>query len=280
MTVETTLAEVKIGFVGAGAMATAIIAGLRQQNLIPAAHIIASDPVATKRETLTEQYGINTTPDNLTAITGQDIVVLAIKPQMLPQAATELVDKIPSDALLISILAGTRVDTLRRVLGHQRVVRVMPNTPALVGKGMSAWMSTAAVTDNQRAQTQQILSTLGAEHQFADEDHLDMATAISGGGPAYVFLFMESMVEAAVQMGYSRPVAEKFVYQTLDGSIALAQHEATHLAVLRNRVTSPGGTTIEAVYQLEKQGFRAAITDALMAAYKKAQYLGSLDNNE
>lgn len=274
------LSETKICFIGAGAMATAIIAGIRKQDLIPAANITASDPYAPQRERLAADYQIITMDDNLAAVAEQDIVVLSIKPQMLASVGAELSQRIPSDAVVISILAGPTLAKLSRLLAHERMVRVMPNTPALVGLGMSAWTCTAAVPEEQRQQAQAILSALGEAHYFEGEAYLDMATALSGGGPAYVFLFMEALVDAAVHIGFPRPVAEKFVQQTLEGSIALARHEDGHLAALRNRVTSPGGTTVEAIHQLEKNGFRAAMTEAIEAAYKKSQYLGSLDNDD
>lgn len=269
----------KIGFIGCGAMATAIISGLCDQALVDPTQITASDPVEAQLEKLSKRYTIHTTPDNRAAIAEADIVVLAIKPQMVGKVAEGLRGHIPPEALLISILAGSTINTLRQKLSHDRVVRVMPNTPAQINQGMSVWTCTEAVSPTQKAQTQAILGALGDEIYVEGENYLDMATALSGGGPAYVFLFIEAMVDAAVHMGFARPIAERIVFQTVTGSTAYARSQDTHLADLRNRVTSPGGTTAEALYQLEKGGFRAAISKAIWSAYQKSRYLGGLDDN-
>jgi len=266
----------RLTFIGAGAMATAIIAGIRNQNLLPATAIIASDPYTSQLETLSTTYGINTTSNNQKAVSEADIVLLAIKPQTLAKVSLELQGKLPAKALVISILAGATIANLQKSLAHNRIIRVMPNTPALIGKGISAWTSTSTVTMVQKEQAQAILTALGEAVYFDNEDYLDMATALSGGGPAYMFLFMEALIDAAVQMGFTRPIAQQFVYQTLEGSVALARNSDKHPVELRNMVSSPGGTTVEGLYQLEKGGFRTAISKAIWAAYQKSQYLGEL----
>ncbi len=269
-----------ICFIGAGAMGTAMMAGLIKRNLVPPTNIIASDPSSEQLAKLQALYPVTTTHDNAAAVQNRDIVVLSIKPQTLAKVGAELQGKIPADALVISILAGATISGISRKLGHERVVRVMPNTPALVGKGISVWTHTKMVSELQKQQTKTILHALGEEVYVEDEDYLDMATALSGSGPAYVFLFMESLVDAGVHMGFSRRVAEQLVYQTVDGSVEYARQSKTHLAELRNMVTSPGGTTAAALYQFNKGGFRTVISKGIWAAYQKSRYLGSLDNNE
>jgi pyrroline-5-carboxylate reductase len=175
-------------------------------------------------------------------------------------------------------VAGSRIKVIAEGLGHSAVVRVMPNTPAQIGEGMSVWTATSSVGEQQRAQAQTILKALGEEVYLDDEDYLDMATALSGTGPAYVFLFMEAMIDAGVHLGFSRRVAEQLVLQTIRGSVDFARQLVAHPAELRNMVTSPGGTSAEALYQLEKGGFRTVLSRAIWAAYQKSKYLGELSS--
>lgn len=272
------LKDAKICFIGSGAMATAMIAGLHKKELITPANVMASDPFPAQLQKLAERYHVNTTSNNLEAIQGRDIIVLSIKPQTLEEVGQELRGHIPSEALVLSIMAGITIGKISQSLHHYRVVRVMPNTPARVGKGMSVWACTNEVSEAQRRQTQTMLAALGEELLVEKEDYLDMATALSGTGPAYVFLFMEAMIDAGVHMGFSRRVAEQLVYQTIEGSVAFARDSQRHPAELRNMVTSPGGTSAEAIYQLEKGGFRTVLSKAIWAAYKKSRYLGGVEN--
>ena len=260
-------------------MATAMIAGITKQELIQPENIIASDPYVGQLEKLSQRYHIQTTQSNLEAVKGRDIVVLSIKPQSLAEVAEELRAHIPNRALVLSIIAGATIKKMSQKLHHYRVVRVMPNTPARVGKGMSVWTATDEVTETQRGQAREILAALGEEIYVNHEDELDMATALSGTGPAYVFLFMEAMIDAGVHMGFSRRVAQELVYQTIEGSVAFARESQRHPVELRNMVTSPGGTSAEALYQLEKGGFRTVLSKAIWAAYQKSRYLGGLDND-
>ncbi|RME74614.1 MAG: pyrroline-5-carboxylate reductase [Chloroflexi bacterium] len=274
------LKDTKICFIGGGAMATAMIAGITKKELIAPENIIVSDPYPGQLEKLSQRYNVQTTASNTEAAKERDIVVLSIKPQTLSEVARELRGRIPSRALVLSIIAGATIRKISRKLHHFRVVRVMPNTPARVGKGMSVWTATDEVTEKQRQQAQAILAALGEELYVDHEDYLDMATALSGTGPAYVFLFMEAMIDAGVHMGFSRRVAEQLVYQTIEGSIAFARDSQRHPVELRNMVTSPGGTSAEALYQLEKGGFRTVLSKAIWAAYQKSRYLGSLDDDD
>jgi pyrroline-5-carboxylate reductase len=271
--------ETKICFIGSGAMATAMIAGLTKRQMIDPANIAASDPYPAQLEKLALRYHVNTTQSNVEAIQDRDIVVLAIKPQNLAEVGEELKGYLNADAFILSIIAGAPIGTISRKFHHYRVVRVMPNTPARVGQGMSVWTCTEEVSEIQKSHARAILQALGDEIFVDHEDYMDMATALSGTGPAYVFMFMEAMIDAGVHMGFSRRVSEQLVYQTIEGSVAFARDSKRHTAELRNMVTSPGGTTADAIYQLDKGGFRTVLSKAIWAAYKKSRYLGGLDDN-
>lgn len=273
------LKDVKFGFIGSGAMATAMIAGLTKKNLITPDNVTAADPYAGQLEKLSSRYNVNTTHDNREAIKEKDVIILAIKPQNLDAVGAELQGHIPARSLVLSIIAGATISGISRALHHYRVVRVMPNTPARVGKGMSVWTATEDVTETQLQYAQSTLAALGEEVFVENEDYLDMATALSGTGPAYVFMFMEAMIDAGVHMGFSRRISEQLVYQTIEGSLAFARDSKRHPAELRNMVTSPGGTTADAIYQLDKGGFRTVLSKAIWSAYKKSRTLGGLEEN-
>ena len=270
------LENTRLAFIGSGVMAEAMINGLLGRRLIEPEAIIASDPRAERGQELAARYRIVPTTDNAEAARQAQVVVLSVKPQVLPQVLPCLRGQIRPEALVLSIVAGARIETLARGLAHQAIVRVMPNTPAQIGQGMSVWFCTREVAQRQREQAQTILGALGQELYVDSEDYLDMATALSGTGPAYVFLFMEALIDAGVHMGFSRRVAQELVLQTLQGSVAFARQSNLHPAELRNMVTSPGGTSAEALYQLEKGGLRTVISRAIWAAYQKSRYLGGL----
>jgi len=257
-------------------MAEAMIKGLTDKGLVKPEWIIGSDPVPQRRQEVESRYHVRTTMDNREAIKDADVVVLSVKPQVLGEVLAEVRGLVPREALIISIVAGARISTIVRAVQHRAIVRVMPNTPAQIGQGMSVWTATAEVSATQREQAQAILRALG-EDLFVDrEDYLDMATALSGTGPAYVFLFMEALIDAGVHMGFSRQIAQQLVLQTMQGSVAFARQSTRHPAELRNMVTSPGGTSAEALYQLEKGALRTIISRAVWAAYQKSKYLGDL----
>ncbi|HEX9921613.1 MAG TPA: pyrroline-5-carboxylate reductase [Anaerolineae bacterium] len=269
----------KLSFIGSGAMGTAMIAGLTSKELIDPELTTASDPFPTQLEMMAERYQIHTTQSNIEAVKDKDIIILSIKPQNLVEVGQELRGHIPPDAFVLSIIAGATITKIGQLLHHYKVVRVMPNTPARVGKGMSVWTATDDVTEIQHQQAKAILAALGEEIYVDHEDYMDMATALSGTGPAYVFLFMEAMIDAGVHLGFSRRVSEQLVFQTIEGSVAFARDSDRHVAELRNMVTSPGGTTADALYQLEKGGFRTVLSKAIWSAYQKSRYLGGLDDN-
>jgi pyrroline-5-carboxylate reductase len=271
------LKDVKFGFIGSGAMATAMIAGLSAKKLITPENIIAADPYVGQLEKLAGRYNVQTTQNNLEAVKERDVIILSIKPQNLDDVGRQLQGHIPARSLVLSIIAGATVGSISRKLHHFRVVRVMPNTPARIGQGMSVWTSTEDVNDQQRLYAKEILAALGEEIFVESEDYLDMATALSGTGPAYVFMFMEAMIDAGVHMGFSRRIAEELVYKTIEGSVAFARDSKRHPAELRNMVTSPGGTTADAIYQLDKGGFRTVLSKAIWAAYKKSRALGGFE---
>jgi pyrroline-5-carboxylate reductase len=264
-----------IAFVGSGVMAAAMIKGLLREGLVTPEKVIASGPRPERGQELSERYGVRTTTHNIEAASGADLVVLSVKPQVLCPVLEELGGHVASQALVVSIVAGAKMSTIQRMLETPSVVRVMPNTPAQIGMGISVWAATEATSELQRTQALTILRALGEEVYVDDESYLDMATALSGTGPAYVFLLMEAMIDAGVHLGFSRHVSERLVIETLRGSIEYARQSPRHPATLRNQVTSPGGTSAEALYHLEKGGLRTVLSRAIWAAYQRSRSLGS-----
>ncbi len=255
-------------------MAEAIIRGVLDRDVARAEDIVVSDPVPARREALTSGYKINAVDDNVQAVMGADAVILAVKPQVMPKVLPELRGKIAPDQLLLSIAAGVGVKRLRDGLGHDVLIRAMPNTPAQVGQGITVWTATEKVSLEDRETGAAILRALGEEIFVEDEKYLDMATALSGGGPAYVFFFIEALIDAGVHMGLPRDIAEKLVVETVLGSASLARQSGTHPAILKNMVTSPGGTTAEALLVMEEAGLKGTVIRAVLAAYSKAQGVG------
>ena len=269
------LGKVALTFIGAGAMGEAMIGGLLAKRLVAPGAITAADRHAERLEVVRRRFHIHTTRDNRAAVRKAGIVVLSVKPQVLPVVLSELRGGIPASALVLSIVAGARIELMTRGLGHTAIVRSMPNTPAQVGEGMTVWTATPEATDSQRRQAQSILQALGHQLHVDDESFLDMATAISGTGPSYVFLLMEALIDAGVHLGFSRSDARELVVQTIRGSAMFAERSTVHPAEMRNMVTSPGGTSAEALYQLEKGGFRTVISDAVLAAHRRSVALGA-----
>lgn len=262
-----------IAFIGPGAMAEAMIAGLLRNQLAEPGHLLASGPRAERGEQLRARYGIVPLSDNAAAAAQADVVVLSVKPQRLSAVMKGLKGLRP-DALVLSIIAGASLKKISAGLGHSAVVRSMPNTPAQIGEGITVWCASEAVSEAQKQTASAILSALGEEIFVEDEHYLDMATALSGTGPAYVFMFMEALIDAGVHMGFPRRIAEQLVVQTIRGSTSFYLQAGRHPATLRNQVTSPGGTSAEALYYLEKAGFRTAISRAVWAAYQRSLELG------
>jgi pyrroline-5-carboxylate reductase len=263
----------KIAFIGPGEMAEAMIAGLLHKKLAKPENIVAAGPRAERGAELQKKYGIKFTTDNSSAVSQADVVVLSVKPQRLSEVMKSL-KGIHSDALVLSIIAGANIKKIGAGLKHKSVVRSMPNTPGQIGEGITVWTSSKEVTEEQQDMARAILGALGNEVFVEDESYLDMATALSGSGPAYVFLFTEALIDAGVHMGFPRRIAEQLVLQTIKGSASFYHQAGRHPATLRNQVTSPGGTSAEALYYLEKAGFRTAISRAVWAAYQRSLELG------
>ncbi len=268
------LLDIPIAVIGPGAMGEAIIGGLVQKRIVAADQIIASHPREERRRILSSRYGIRTTADNREAASAGRVIIFAVKPQQLPRLMPPLREALRPDALVISVIAGVTMAAFQQGLNHPAQVRSMPNTPAQIGSGMTVWTASSAVTAEQRHWAATVLGALGHEVYVDTETYLDMATAINGTGPAYVFLMMEAMIDAGVHLGLSRRIAEELVQQTMLGSILYAQQSGQHPAQLRNAVTSPGGTSAAALSELERGGLRTVLSDAIWAAYRRSVELG------
>jgi pyrroline-5-carboxylate reductase len=263
-----------IATVGSGVMAEAMIAGLLRGRLVEPAQVVASHQRPERREHLAREYGIRVVPTNVEAIDGADVLLLGIKPQMLGRVGREIGPHLRRGQLVLSILAGATTAALTGTLGHDQVVRAMPNTPARLGRGMTVWYATPATTAEQREQAAALLGALGAQLEVDDEKMVAMATAVSGTGPTYVFLVMEALIDAAVHLGFPRHIAHDLVIETLEGSTLFAKQSGMHPAELRNMVTSPGGTSAAALHELESGRLRTVLSEAVWAAYRRTVELG------
>ncbi|MHC1740980.1 MAG: pyrroline-5-carboxylate reductase [Anaerolineaceae bacterium] len=268
------LEKLKIALIGPGVMGEAILSGLLNSKTSSASAITISGPDAERTEHLQKIYHVSAALDNSQAVKNADFIVLSVKPQRFSQVAKSLKGFIRQEAIVVSIIAGIKLESLQKALGTKNVVRAMPNTPARIARGITVWISAEEVSEQQKESARDLFKALGEEVFVEDESYLDMATAVSGTGPAYVFLFMEAMIDAAVHLGFPRRIAEQLVSQTLLGSVEFYRRSHDHPAKLRNEVTSPGGTSAEALYYLEKAGFRTAISRAILAAYERSQELG------
>ena len=276
------LDDCRLAFIGCGVMAEAMIAGLLRKKLISPDNVVGSHPRQARREELHVKYGIEMFEHNRDAVlaAGPDstqtgsMVVLAVKPQRLAKVLGELKGSIDPDQLVVSIVAGAKMQTITDELLHAAVVRTMPNTPAQIGEGVTAWTASAAVSEKQETQVRALLEALGKTVHVENERQIDMATALSATGPTYIFLVMEALIDAGVHMGFSRHVAQELVHQAMLGSVLFARESHKHPAELRNMVTSPGGTSAEAIYQMEKGSLRTVLSKAVWAAFQRAESLG------
>ena len=264
----------KLSFVGGGKMAESIVHGVLAGKLAAPGDIAVGEPVAERRAFLRDEFGVSPVADNLEAVSEADLVVLAVKPQDLGPVLAELKGTLGDAQAALSIVAGARMSTLSQGLAHGSVVRVMPNTPAQVGCGMTLWTCSPGVTEAQRDMTKAVLSSVGEEICVSDEKYMDMATALSASGPAYVFLFIEALIDAGVYVGMPRDMARTMALQTVLGSTKLVMETGKHPAELKDMVVSPGGTTAEALRVLEEHAVPAALVAAVDAAYKKSVQLG------
>ena len=260
-----------IAFVGGGNMATAIIGGLLRQGRAPQS-ILVVDPSEAQRERLAAQ-GLQTAEAPSDALRAAELVVWAVKPQQFKDAAAS-VSAWTAQALHYSVMAGLRTDDMARLLGTPRIVRAMPNTPALVGQGMTGLFARPEVTQAERAQVQALVAPTGASLWVDQESNLDAVTALSGSGPAYVFYFIEAMVAAAERMGLSAEQGKALALATFGGATELARRSPETPAVLRERVTSKGGTTYAALTAMETAGVKEAFITAMQAAQTRARELG------
>ena len=260
-------------------MGEAMIQGLLSKKLVNPEKIVVAEPREERQKELQQKHHVTVSADNRQAARASDTIVLAIKPQDLGSVLSELKGTVRPRQMVMSIVAGARISVISKQLDHTTVVRVMPNTPAQIGEGISVWTATSDIDPGQLAQARTILRAFGKEVYVNDEKFLDMATAVSGTGPTYVFLVMEAMIDAAVHLGFPRHTAYELVTETIKGSIMFAMRSGNHPAELRNMVTSPGGTSAEALYQLEKGSLRTVLSKAIWAAYERSRSLGEADEH-
>jgi pyrroline-5-carboxylate reductase len=264
----------KVSFIGCGKMGQAMLSAIIAGGLSTPENITASDKSEARRRQLKQDFNVYITSNSFEAVARGDIVILAIKPQNLTEVMAEIKGQLKNDQLVLSIVAGKSISTLRRGLKYSAIVRAMPNTPAQIGQGMTAWTATAEVTEEQKASASSILRAMGKELYVDDERYIDMATAVSGSGPAYVFLFMESLIDAATSIGLPQDIARELVLQTVMGATEYARKSDKELAWLREMVTSPGGTTAEALKVFKTGEFSGLVKQAVTTAYNKAKQLG------
>ena len=261
-----------IAFIGGGNMASAIIGGLIRQGM-PASQITVVEPFADTAARLQKDFGVNVLPEAGPALSGAQLVVWAVKPQVFKEAAAPVASH-TRQALHLSVAAGIRTDSICNWLGSDRVVRTMPNTPALVGQGMTALFACADVNAAEKAGVEQVIATTGQYLWVEKESQLDAVTALSGSGPAYVFFFLEAMTEAGMGMGLSQAQAYRLAVATFSGASSLAAASSDAPEVLRQRVTSKGGTTYAAITAMESAGIKPAFIQAMQAAEQRARELG------
>lgn len=271
--------DLGLAFVGCGVMGESMIAGLLRNNLVDPKNISASHPRKARRDELNEKYGVAVFAENAVAASSvsqheNSVIVLCIKPQRLAKVLGDLDGVLHPNDLVVSIVAGARIEMLAEELGTAKLVRAMPNTPSQIGAGITAWTCTEAVGKTDRGHVRQILSALGKELFVETENMIDMATSLSATGPTYIFMVMEALTDAGVHLGFSRDMAKELVQETMLGSVKFAMESHKHPAELRNMVTSPGGTSAEAIYQMEKGTLRTVLSKAVYAAYKRAVELG------
>jgi pyrroline-5-carboxylate reductase len=271
----------KLGFIGGGLMAEALIKGITGAGLVKGGHIMVADPSSARRALLEKEYNVVVVPEAAAVWAECKVVILAVKPQVIGTVLSDSLDKIHATHLLISIAAGIPLAVLEGAVSGRgcRVIRVMPNTPAIVLKGASALSPGLGVSPDDLSVATSIFDAVGVSFVL-DEVYLDAVTGLSGSGPAYVFTFIEALIDAGVKVGLARPVAQSLALQTVLGSVLLALDGSRHPAELRAMVTSPGGTTIAGLHELEKGAFRALVTNAVEAATNRSCELGRLIASE
>ena len=261
----------KLGFIGCGNMAQAMITGILTQNVVSPEDLIVSNPHEEKTAKLKEQFGILTTTDNKKAAKESDILVLSVKPQVYPAVIKEIRDEVSTEQIIVTIAAGVSMEATERQFGKEmKIVRVMPNTPALVGEGMSGLCCNEYVTEEEFDKVHHIFESFGKAEKIT-ENLMDAVVGVSGSGPAYVYMFIEAMADEAVAAGMPRKQAYEFAAQSVLGSARMVLETGRHPGELKDMVCSPGGTTIQAVKVLEEKGMRAAVMDAMDACIEKSK---------
>jgi len=273
------LKDLHLAFIGCGVMGESMVAGLLRENIVDPNNIAASHPRESRRAELAEKHGIAVFESNSDAaktVVGHEnsAVLICVKPQRLARVLSDLAGILHLDQLVLSIVAGATIEHLADELGTAKIVRAMPNTPSQIGAGITAWTCTEAVIETERGHVREILAALGKELFVETENMIDMATSLSATGPTYIFMVMEALTDAGVHLGFSRDMAKELVQETMLGSVKFAMESHKHPAELRNMVTSPGGTSAEAIYQMEKGSLRTVLSKAVYAAYKRAVDLG------
>ena len=266
--------SVKIALMGAGAMGSALIRGLLAQGAAEATDIIVNEVDKARLDAVVAEHGVSAGPGLPDGASDARVVVLAVKPQSFPALAYPLREALDNSQLVLSIMAGVKLETLTEQLDTGRVVRAMPNIPAQIGRGVSVWMGGATVNAEDRELTRRVLGAVGTEIEVPSESLVDAATAVHGSGPAYVYLVAEAWIDAAVAIGLDHATAETLVRETLAGSAQLWETTGRSPAELRHAVTSPAGTTAAALRVFEEQGLRTAFFDAVEAAFLRSQELG------
>lgn len=264
----------KVAVIGAGKIGTAILRGIIRAGLVAKDQVMASDVSAALRQAVARDLGTEVAADNRKVCEFADIVILAVKPQIVDTVLEEVADVLGKEKLLVSVAAGVPISRMEAKLARgARIVRVMPNIPCVAGAGASAYAGGLHATPKDLENAAAILNSFGIG-LAVEEKYLDAVTGLSGSGPAYVFLFMEALADGGVQVGLPRDVAHKLALQTVYGSARMALESAKHLGELKDEVTSPGGTTIAGLYALEQRGFRGAVMEAVLSATRRSQELG------
>lgn len=264
----------KIGVIGAGKIGAAIARGVIRGGLVRQEQVMASDVSSALTQAIGDEIGIETTPNNGVLCDFADIVILAVKPQIVDGVAREIAKKLGSVKLLVSVAAGVPLSRIETSLAPgARVVRVMPNLPCVVGAGAAGYAAGAHATPTDLEHVGAILNSFGAAMPV-EEKFLDAVTGLSGSGPAYVFLFIEALADGGVQAGLARDVALKLAMQTVYGAARMALESSKHPGELKDEVASPGGTTIAGIYALEQKGFRGMVMDAVVKASERSRELG------
>lgn len=268
------LCQRRIAIIGCGVMGEATISALLAGGQVQPAQICGGEVDVNRRAEIGERYGVEVFNDNWVAVKHADLTVIAVKPYVLGELLSELAGAFQPGQIVISIVAGARLGRLECGLRHQEVVRAMPNTPARIGCGMTAWYASSAIDSGGALLVDALLRSLGDVVRVDSEAAIDIATALSGSGPAYVFQIIEALTDAGVQLGLPRTMAERLVLGTLGGATRFAQVSGQHPAVLRAAVTTPGGTTAAGLDALERGGLRVALADAVIAAHQRSVELG------